>query len=240
MNESQPISPSSERVQAKLAGGRGPYVTLKAAASLDGKIATRGGESQWITGEAARFHAHRLRAGHAAILVGIGTTLADNPRLTARLPGGEVRPARIVLDSKARLEPEALLLNDDGARRVVVCGSRAPQERIDRLTRAGAEVCRCPTQQPRAADFLPWLRQAGLSTVLVEGGARIHGRLIAEGEADELFLYLAGRLIGGRDAPCWFDAPGVEALADTPRLRMSPPQILGEDVLLHGIFQAPS
>lgn len=238
MNDTSPLSPDAGRVRTRLGAGNRPYVTLKAAATLDGKIATPDGESQWITGEAARAHAHRLRAGHAAVLVGIGTALADDPRLTVRLEGCGAKPARIVLDSRARIAAGARLLADDGARRIVIAGALAPEKRIRAIRATGAEVLRCGTARPEAREFLPWLREEGFSTVLVEGGAEVHGHLIAEREANELFLYLAGRLIGDIGAPGWCGPLAPLPLAETPRLELSPPVMMGEDLLVHALFPA--
>lgn len=236
------LSPPADRLRARLAAGTRPYVTLKAAVTLDGRIATRSGESQWITGEAARAHAMRLRAGHDAVLVGSGTVRADDPRLTVRLeapaPGTPPpRPARVVLDSRARIDPAARLLADDGARRIVVTGSEAPPEAVARLAARGVEVLACATPRPEPAAYLPLLRSAGLQALLVEGGAQVHANLIAHGAADELFLYIAGCVIGDSAAPGWCDALGVERLADAPRVRLEPPVAIGADVLLHGWFE---
>ena len=244
MSDFSPIVPDPGRVREKLGSTGRPYVTLKAAATLDGKIATGDGESKWITGETARRHAHRLRAGHAAILVGLGTVRADNPRLTVRLSGGEALPAasalpppaRVVLDSRAAIDLGALVLAEDGARRIVVTGAEAPAEKVAALRGRGVEVIACKSARPLAGAFLPSLRNSGLDTVLVEGGAMVHGHFIAEREADELFLYLAGRLIGGRDAPGWCGILNTPSLAETPRVTMTQPVTLGEDVLLHGFF----
>ncbi|MEE8433743.1 MAG: dihydrofolate reductase family protein [bacterium] len=249
VSEFSAIVPDPERVRAKLGATGRPYVTLKAAATLDGKIATREGESKWITGEAARRHAHRLRAGHAAILVGLGTVRADNPRLTVRLAGGDTAggdapsavsalrsPVRVVLDSRAGIDPDALVLAQDGARRIVVTGAEAPAGKVAALRGRGVEVITCESARPMAGAFLPALRNSGLDTVLVEGGAEVHGHFIAEREADELFLYLAGRLIGDRDAPGWCGILNIPSLAEAPRVTMTQPVTLGGDVLLHGFF----
>jgi diaminohydroxyphosphoribosylaminopyrimidine deaminase/5-amino-6-(5-phosphoribosylamino)uracil reductase len=227
------------RIAAKLAAGNRPYVTLKAAASLDGKIATRDGESQWITGEIARTLGHALRARHDAVLVGLNTVLRDDPSLTVRPPGGTARLARIVLDSRCRTPAGARLLAADGAARFVIAGSRAPMERVDALRAEGVRVFLAPTARPEPAAFLPWLRAQGLRSILVEGGAAVHGALIANGEADELFLFLAGRLIGDPAAPAWCGPLGISGLAGTPRLRLSPPRPVGEDILVHGLFLRP-
>jgi diaminohydroxyphosphoribosylaminopyrimidine deaminase / 5-amino-6-(5-phosphoribosylamino)uracil reductase len=234
------IAPDAERFAARLAEGRRPYVTLKAAATLDGRLATRSGQSQWITGEAARAHAMRLRAGHDAILVGMGTVRADDPRLTVRGGGLRAQPARVVLDSRARIALDARLLAADGARRIVVTGSAAPRSRLTALDALGAEVLRCGTPRPQPSEYLALLRAAGLRALLVEGGAQVHANLIAQGAADELFLYLAGCVIGDRDAPAWCGALGVERLEQAPRVRLDAPQAIGPDVLLHGWFEPPA
>jgi diaminohydroxyphosphoribosylaminopyrimidine deaminase/5-amino-6-(5-phosphoribosylamino)uracil reductase len=235
----EPLGPAPERLAAALAASPRPYVTLKAAATLDGRLATRHGESQWITGEVARAHAMRLRAGHEAVLVGRGTAQADDPRLTVRLTGVRARPARVVLDSLARIAPQARLLADDGARRIVVAGCDAPPECVAALTARGVQVLRCATPRPQPAEYLARLREAGLRSVLVEGGAQVHSALIAQDMADELFLYLGGRVLGDREAPAWCGELAVARLADAPRVRLDAPQALAGDVLLHGWFDGP-
>ena len=183
MSDFSPIVPDPGRVREKLGSTGRPYVTLKAAATLDGKIATGDGESKWITGETARRHAHRLRAGHAAILVGLGTVRADNPRLTVRLSGGDAAggdttggealpaasalppPARVVLDSRAAIDLGALVLAEDGARRIVVTGAEAPAEKVAalrgrRVTRSGLRtrpLCRLG----KARRWLPFSQAHG-------------------------------------------------------------------------------
>lgn len=223
-------------VAEKLLASDRPYVTLKAGATLDGKIATRGGESQWITGEASRALGHLLRAHHDAVLIGINTVLRDDPQLTARFPEQVYHPTRIVLDSTCRTPPQARVLAEDGAARFVIAGSDAPAERAEALRAQGVTVWQAPGARPQPSEFLPWLRAQGVRSVLVEGGAGVHGAFVANGEADALFLFLAGRLIGDSGAPSWSGALDVPSLAETPRLRLSTPRIVGGDVLVHGRF----
>ena len=225
----------TERVQEKLARSSHPYVTLKAAITLDGKIATRSGASQWITGEAGREFAHQLRANHDGILAGINTVRADDPQLTVRLPGNEARPARVVLDSNCGISPTAKCLADDGARRFVITGSEAPAAPISRLREMGVVVHACADARPTAEEFLPFLRAEGLNTLLVEGGGLVHANMIAHGAADELFLIIAGK-IAGDDAPGWCASLGLDRLEDTPRLKLQSMQRAGEDLVVHGLF----
>ncbi|HUJ74673.1 MAG TPA: RibD family protein [bacterium] len=229
------------RVRARLAASTRPYVSLKAAMTLDGKIANRDGQSRWITGAPARRLGHQLRALHQGLLVGIGTVLADDPQLTVRLPD-EVRsqPARIVLDSRCRISLDARCLAPDGVRRIVVTGRQAPDERVRALRGAGVEVVQCNEDQPHPQRFLPRLRALGLDTVLAEGGARVHASLIAQEAADELFLFVAGKVMGDSAAPVWCAdaAVGVE-LARLPCVRLLPPVWVEGDILIRGTFGAP-
>jgi diaminohydroxyphosphoribosylaminopyrimidine deaminase/5-amino-6-(5-phosphoribosylamino)uracil reductase len=246
------LRPDAERVRACLERHGRPFVRLKAAVTLDGKIATRRGESHWITGEPARALGRRLRGAADGVVVGIGTALADDPRLTVREEGrreagqgetGVPDPARIVLDSGARLPLTARLLAPDGARRIAVVGSGAPPERVAALRAAGAEVLALPGARPEPGAFLPALARMGLRTLLVEGGGRVHASLIAQGAADELWLFVAGRIMGDGAAPGWCgDLPGAErwGLAALPRLTLGAPVSLdGGDVLLRGTFAEP-
>lgn len=192
-----------------------PMITLKAAMTLDGKIATATGKSKWITGEAARRDAHRLRATHDAILVGVGTVLADNPRLTARV-GGARDPIRIVLDSNLRTPPNARLLPKRvGPRTIIAAGDRAPEARARRLVNAGAEVWRFKL---RADGRIPLdqlmrrLGKAGILSVLVEGGGEVHASFLARRLVDQLVLYVAPTVVGG-PAPSWVGGSGVTTLA---------------------------
>ncbi len=209
------------------AGGL-PEVTCKAAISADGRIATASGESQWITGVAARAHGHRLRAGHDAILVGIETVLADDPRLTCRAPGGQ-DPVPVVLDSRFRLPAAARLLR--GKRRpMVMVGEQAPSRDV------GADMVRVGTGAG-GLDLVEALRvlgERGMHRVLVEGGGRVHRSLLDAGLVDTVYLYVAPLLVpGGRP---WVGGPPIEGLAEATRLGRPEMQRLGDDVLL--VFRA--
>jgi diaminohydroxyphosphoribosylaminopyrimidine deaminase / 5-amino-6-(5-phosphoribosylamino)uracil reductase len=182
-----------------------PHVTLKAAMTLDGKIAAADGASRWITGGAARLEAHRLRFASDAILVGIGTVLADDPQLTVRhpeLPAKE--PLRVVADSRLRMPPGARVLRSgDPARTVVVCVSPAPARPAAALRAQGVRILELPGDAGRVdlRALLHALRLLDVITVLVEGGGELGGTLADAGLVDRVAFFVAPRLLGGREAP---------------------------------------
>mgnify|MGYP000026177790 FL=1 len=202
-----------------------PEVTVKVATSLDGHIATNAGESQWITGDAARADGRSLRATHDAILVGIGTALADDPRLTARTPGAH-DPVPVVLDTHLRLPASARLLHGP-QRAIVICGPHAPSRDLD------AEVVRVAVDADGRVDpasALAALAERGRHRVLVEGGGEVVRSLLAARLVDQVVLYLAGRIVpGGRP---WVGGAAIERLADGPVLELVDTSVVGGDVRL--------
>jgi diaminohydroxyphosphoribosylaminopyrimidine deaminase/5-amino-6-(5-phosphoribosylamino)uracil reductase len=224
--------------------GRAHFV-LKAAITLDGKIATVAGESKWITGEAARADVHVRRDHCDAVLVGIGTVLADDPQLTVRGVDGGRDPARVVLDSKLRTPATARLLPANAgsaapARTIIVCASAPPAKRR-KLEAAGAEIWVLPGEGGQV-DLLALAKRlggTGLLSVLVEGGGQVHASLLAADLADELRLYVAPVAVGG-PAPSWLGGAGVRHLADAPRLRwVGPPERIGDDLVLRAAIRRP-
>ena len=213
-----------------------PLFVLKVAASLDGKIATRTGESKWITGPVARADGRALRARLDAIIVGVETAIADDPRLTARGKGMR-DPVRVVLDSQLRTPPSSQLLpaNTRSRASVIIASTEsAPKARERRLVAAGAEVLRLPTDgdHPCLHSLSQALAARGIASALVEGGAQVHGSFLDAGLCDELRLYLAPKALGG-PGHSWLGGQGVGALQDAFRLRWhGEPQRLGDDILL--------
>jgi diaminohydroxyphosphoribosylaminopyrimidine deaminase/5-amino-6-(5-phosphoribosylamino)uracil reductase len=224
------------------ATSRRPAFTLKAAITLDGKIATVAGRSKWITGELARADVMRLRDQHDAVLVGIGTVLADDPWLTARLVGGR-DPIRIVIDSQLRTPPSAHVLpRTTGPRTILVCAPEAPAAREARLVAKGAEVWRIATHRNGRINFLPLARRladAGIVSVLAEGGGEIHAYLLERGLADELVIYLAPKVVGG-PAKSWVGGKGLATLASAYRFTFdSDPVDLAGDLRITAVPVPP-
>jgi diaminohydroxyphosphoribosylaminopyrimidine deaminase/5-amino-6-(5-phosphoribosylamino)uracil reductase len=214
---------------------RRPHVTLKAAATLDGKLADVHGASKWITGEAARMRAHRLRAQSDAVLVGVGTALSDDPALTVRLPEPWPRePYRVVLDSRARLRPDARLIHSGTPSRALVAVTRAaPAVRVAALESAGARVIVCPDRAGRVdvARLLGRLFDLEVRSVLVEGGGETHAAFVDSAAVDRVALFLAPLLLGGRGAAGVVGGAGRE-LKSALRLTAPTVAVVGADLLI--------
>jgi diaminohydroxyphosphoribosylaminopyrimidine deaminase/5-amino-6-(5-phosphoribosylamino)uracil reductase len=217
---------------------RSPWVTLKAAVSLDGRIATRTGQSKWITGEEARRRGLEMREEHDAILVGIETVLADNPRLTRRL--GE-NPAenwqRIVVDSRLRTPTESTIVQTDPELTVIAHTPEASPEDRERLEQRGVHLLEISADSSRRVELhelLERLAQRGVGALLVEGGATVHGSFADANLADEVVLFVAPILIGG-SAPAAVAGFGVDELGRAPRYQFSSIARHGDDIELRAV-----
>ena len=208
-----------------------PFVTLKAAITLDGKIATRTGDSRWVTGEAARHEVHRLRDRVDAVLVGAGTARADDPLLTTRLSRRRGRdPVRVVLDTRLSL-PSSLKLFHPSSPAVTLVASAS---RKARRFGPGVEILACRAQGARVDlhDLLSKLAGRGITHLLVEGGAGVHEAFFAAGLVDRLVLYVAPKLLGG--GKDWLGAGGPERMADALHLERVEVRRVGEDLVVTG------
>jgi diaminohydroxyphosphoribosylaminopyrimidine deaminase/5-amino-6-(5-phosphoribosylamino)uracil reductase len=208
-----------------------PAVTLKWAMSLDGKIATVAGESRWISSPEARKASLALREEHDAILVGVGTVLADDPRLDRRLGRARGPILRVVLDRRLRTPPSAQMFQVDGP--VVLFTESDDAAKGAALAAAGAEVVRLPAVEPAAV--LAALFERGVRSVLVEGGGEIHSSFVAAGAYDAVQVDAAPLLIGGATAPTPLGGPGFARLDEAPRLERIETIRRGEDVILSGL-----
>lgn len=225
------IAPFAKHVRSGL-----PHVTLKAALTLDGQIATATGQSQWITGPASRERAHRLRDRSDAILVGIETVLADNPRLTTRLAaGGGEDPLRVVLDSRLRTPPQAAVLQPNPAGATLIATTdAAPLAAEEALRARGAEVVRCGAgAQVDLARLLKLLGERGVQSLLLEGGGRLNHAFWQAGLVDRVVFFLAPLLLGGVGRPVLAGA-GSPALELATRLGDVRVERVGDDILIEG------
>lgn len=214
-----------------------PYLVLKLALSLDGRIASRTGASKWVTGPEARARVHLLRAQHDAVMIGIGTVLADDPRLTVRDAPG-VSPLRVVLDTKLRLPIASRMVQS--AREVptwVVCTTDAPSSAEEELVERGVEVIRAPPSAEGRIDPLAALKllaSRGIVSVMVEGGAELAGSVLAGMVVDELHAFIAPILLGPRGRPGAVDWAGPATPAEAPSIIDPQWEVCGVDAHVWG------
>jgi diaminohydroxyphosphoribosylaminopyrimidine deaminase/5-amino-6-(5-phosphoribosylamino)uracil reductase len=227
-----------------------PFVVLKWAMTLDGKIATSAGDSRWISNRASRRLGHRLRDEYDAVMVGVGTVLRDDPRLTARLSefgevppeGTERQPLRVVVDSQARTPPTAQVLRPHGGPPTLVAVlDQAPAARRAALREAGAEVLVLPERGGRV-DLVALMEALGrreVTSVLVEGGGTLHAGMLAAGLGDKVVAFIAPKIAGGAAAPTPVEGPGVSSLSEAVLLTGLAVRELEGDVVVEGYLVAP-
>lgn len=224
------------RVFLKYISTKLPWVAMKTAMTLDGKIATRTGDSKWITGAEARAYVHELRHRFMAIVVGIGTAVADDPLLNCRIEGRGVRqPIRVVVDSNARLSLDSQLVKTAGEYRTIVAHTRfAPEERVKALRETGVEMLLCKEKEGLVdvRNLLELLGQSGIDSILLEGGGSLNYTFLAEGLADELYAFIAPKIVGGMNAKTPVEGAGMEKMADAINLELENVLNIGHDVLL--------
>ncbi|QSQ14617.1 bifunctional diaminohydroxyphosphoribosylaminopyrimidine deaminase/5-amino-6-(5-phosphoribosylamino)uracil reductase RibD [Myxococcus landrumensis] len=216
-----------------------PWVTLKAAATLDGKLATATGDSRWVTGEKAREWVHRLRDSVDVILVGANTVRQDDPKLTTRLPGGKGKDAlRVVVDSHLRLSPRYSVFSQKSSARTIIATLEDPEGRkARRFLAQGVEVWQLRAKADRVdlKALLRKLARSGLNHVLVEGGAEMYGSFLREHLADELALFLAPKLLG-REGLSWAGDLGVKEMTQALSVKDLTFEQHGQDILLQALL----
>jgi len=223
-----------------------PYVSLKAAMTLDGKIATRTGDSKWITGEKARQMVHRIRAQYSAILCGVGTVLADDPLLTARFKGAPRQPVRIIIDPDLRT-PEAaqVVQTSREVPTIIVVNDGCDSAKIQNMQSYGLEILPVAADingQIPLSNLLAELGRREMVSVLVEGGGVTHAAFLQQQQVQHLYWFVAPRLAGGRDAPSPIEGDGVERMANAVRLDNVKVRRIGADLMIQAspIFQTLS
>ncbi|MNI12882.1 Riboflavin biosynthesis protein RibD [compost metagenome] len=214
-----------------------PFVTMKTASTLDGKLASKSGDSKWITGEASRAFVHTLRHRHQGILVGVDTIIADDPQLSTRLAVPAVQPVRLVADSQLRIPPGARVLQEqDRQRTILLASSQAPAERRAALEARGIEVLTCG-DGPQV-DLLLAMRQLGereIASILLEGGGRLNGAMLERQLIDKIVLLFAPKIIGGgAAAPTNISFAGYDKMNDALMLERMHVEQFGQDVCITG------
>jgi diaminohydroxyphosphoribosylaminopyrimidine deaminase/5-amino-6-(5-phosphoribosylamino)uracil reductase len=212
-----------------------PWVILKAALSLDAKIASAGGKSKWITGAAARTKVHQLRAEVGAIIIGSGTLRADDPRLNSRLtPPPPRQPLKILLDSKLTLAATANLVSHEPEKLLVFCSRSAAPAKIKALSELGVQVFSNRSDGPWAlTDLLAILGERGVQSLLIEGGSGIYSSFVNADLVDEYYLFYAPFFMGGGGALPIIDNVGIDAVSAARRLKIDAVEPVGADVLIH-------
>ena len=220
-----------------------PFVTAKFAVSLDGKIATRSGDSRWITGEAARKQAHYLRYTNDAVMVGVNTVLADDPQLTVRCSskGGTAKkqPLRVIVDSNGRTPLSARVFTEPGQTVLALCQSLKKGDQAA-FTRAGAELLELPRRngQVDLRELLKALGKREITSVLVEGGGCLLGSLFDDGLVDKVIAFIAPLIIGGGEARTAVAGRGVDKLTEALRVDEMSVEQIGEDLMVCGYVSA--
>lgn len=227
----------------KLMTDKMPYVIAKWAMSLDGKIATRAGDSQWISCEKSRAYVHRLRGLMDGIIVGIGTVLVDDPLLTCRAKLAKRRPKRIVIDSKALLPLNSRLINTINEAEVFVATTySAPEERIRQLESAGCKIIRVNSDDNGLVDLNQALRELGnlqLTNVLVEGGSRIFGSLFDNNLVDKVLIFISPKIIGGVNAPSPVMGKGVFKVSEAIKFDKISVKGCDHDIVIETVRKRP-
>lgn len=217
-----------------------PFVVMKYAMTLDGKIACATGDSKWVTGEIARTQVHRMRGRYRGIMVGIGTVLADDPMLNCRVEGG-VDPVRIICDSNLRIPTESQIVKTASDIETIVACSREAleserkQEKIRRLKEAGIQII--GTEGAHGVNLVELMKKLGgqnIDSILLEGGGTLNASALEDGIVNKVYAYIAGKLIGGMDARSPVEGMGIDRMADAITLQNVEIEKLGDDFCIVG------
>lgn len=228
------------RAFCKFITTREPFVTLKAAATLDGKVATRSGDSRWISSEASRNYVHRLRQAMDAVMVGIGTVLKDDPLLTVRLAGGKRpgQPLRVVVDSRLRIPLNSQVVRTALHFPTLVAATReASPSKMKKLARAKLEILIIESDAQGRVSLRALMRELGrrgVVSVLLEGGSTLNAGALREGIVDRLLLFFAPKIIGGQRAPGVIGGEGALLIKDAEPVKILKIRRIGPDILIEG------
>lgn len=230
-------SNNMNRVFNKFIVEKRPFVTLKGASTLDGKIATHSLDSKWITSADARQDVHELRSENMAILVGVGTVIADDPELTARVQNGR-NPIRIVLDSSLRLPLEAKVVTDGLAETWIFTSQHYDQNKRTQLENAGVQVFETTGEtRTNLDDVLQILGEKSVSSLFIEGGGNVNAAFVENGFIDKVVLYFAPKLIGGKNAPTFLEGDGFNLMQEAVELVDGEFTKIGKDFKFTGYLE---
>jgi diaminohydroxyphosphoribosylaminopyrimidine deaminase/5-amino-6-(5-phosphoribosylamino)uracil reductase len=216
-----------------------PFVTLKIAQTLDGKIATASGASKWITGEQARAEGHRLRNSNDAILVGINTVLNDNPSLTTRTPGG-CDPIRVIVDSRLRTPLNAKIITQrSSAKTCIATLDTMPKGKLVKLLDAGAEILLARGREGRVdlKELMKMLGSFGITSVLIEGGAEVNASALKSGIVDKVVMFISPKLMTGADSLCSIGGKSPATLSRAVMLQDVTSRFVGRDIMIEGYIR---
>ncbi len=213
-----------------------PYLSLKVASTLDGRIAMPSGKSQWITGTEARAFGHRLRSQHQAIAVGRKTLDLDNPKLNDRISEHPRNPIRVVFSNSGNISLDSAFVLDQQTKSIVITGNRISRQKLSALKSKGVTCLVSDSEQTSLHWALKRLYHLGICSLLVEGGAGLASGFIRENLVDEIYLFLSGKIIGSQLAPGWSGELQIDKLTDAPRVSFQSFRPLGEDLLIIGNF----
>lgn len=210
-----------------------PFVVLKGGISLDGKIATKYGESKWITSEKSRIHSHNLRNKYSAIMVGINTVIEDNPRLNCRIKGGN-NPIRIIVDSKLRIPLNSNIVNSaEGIETIIATTKNIDLEKKRVLESKGIEVLEVnDNKRVNLNSLMVLLGKKGIDSILIEGGGTLNFSALDAGIVDKIQLYISPQIIGGKESLSFIAGKGIENLKDSFKFKFENIKALGEDLLI--------
>lgn len=213
-----------------------PFITLKSAISLDGKTATKTGESKWITSEAARRDVHHYRHIHDAILVGVNTILVDNPKLTTRLENGGKHPKRIILDTHLKTPFDSHIIQNGEAETIIFIGKEVPQQKIKQFKKYNhVKVIQLQTQNICVKDIIEILGKMEIASLFIEGGATVNDSFVRAGLINQYIVYIAPKLIGGKDAPTSVSGKGFATMDELLHLHIVDVETIGDDIKITAI-----
>jgi len=215
-----------------------PYVVMKFAMTIDGKTATAAGKSKWITGEAARAHVHRLRHQYSAIMVGVGTVIADDPQLTCRLPNCK-NPVRVICDTRLRIPLESAIVKTAHEVKTYIATSSPDGGKADSLRSRGCEIIAVPPNEAHInlRELMLLLGELKIDSVLLEGGETLHASALEEGIVNKVCAYIAPKIFGGSNAKTAVGGRGVGSPDEAYQLKNRRITLLGDDILLEYKFK---